>query len=103
MGGWRVSTQWTTRSRRESTATSRASWSVDLSGRLRAVPRRAARGAAQRGRRPRRPHIQVDEQTEYGYRWWLRGLAGAASSYMAGAGGSHVRVFPDLDAVDVVT
>jgi CubicO group peptidase (beta-lactamase class C family) len=54
-----------------------------------------------------RPHVEVDEQTEYGYLWWIKSLPGAAgpvsSHYMAGAGGNRVAVFPELDTVAVVT
>ena len=50
-----------------------------------------------------RPHVRIDERTEYGYLWWLRELAGVRSLYMTGMGGNRVHVFPDLDAVAVVT
>jgi CubicO group peptidase (beta-lactamase class C family) len=49
------------------------------------------------------PHVRIDERTEYGYLWWLRELAGVRSVYMTGMGGNRVHVFPDLDAVAVVT
>jgi CubicO group peptidase (beta-lactamase class C family) len=49
------------------------------------------------------PHVRIDEQTEYGYLWWLRDLAGVPSVYMTGMGGNRVHVFPGLDAVVVVT
>ncbi len=49
------------------------------------------------------PHVRIDEQSEYGYLWWLRDLGGAPSVYMTGTGGNRVHVFPDLDAVAVVT
>src|SRR4051794_31115882 len=49
------------------------------------------------------PHVQIDEQTEYGYLWWLRRVAGVSSVYMTGMGGNRVHLFPDLDAVAVVT
>jgi CubicO group peptidase (beta-lactamase class C family) len=50
-----------------------------------------------------RPHVRIDEQTEYGYLWWRRQLSGAQSVYMTGTGGNRVHLFPDLDAVAVVT
>ena len=54
-----------------------------------------------------RPHAQVDEQTEYGYLWWLRtfetGGKKRAAFLMQGAGGNKVAVFPDLQMVVVVT
>lgn len=50
-----------------------------------------------------RPHVRIDERTEYGYLWWLRKIAGVRSVYMTGMGGNRVHVFPDLDAVAVVT
>jgi len=54
-----------------------------------------------------RPHVRVDDDTEYGYLWWLR-LFGPpnrkhAAYLMAGNGGNKVAVFPDLDMVVVVT
>lgn len=49
------------------------------------------------------PHARIDEQTEYGFLWWLRDLGGHRSVAMAGAGGSRVQVFPGLDTVIVVT
>jgi CubicO group peptidase (beta-lactamase class C family) len=50
-----------------------------------------------------RPHVRIDENTEYGYLWWLRTLGRARSVYMTGMGGNRVHLFPDLDAVVVVT
>ena len=49
------------------------------------------------------PHVRIDERTEYGYLWWLRELGGVPSVSMSGMGGNRVHVFPDLDAVAVVT
>lgn len=48
-------------------------------------------------------HVRIDQQTDYGYLWWLRRMADVPSFYMAGMGGNRVHVFPDLDAVAVVT
>jgi CubicO group peptidase (beta-lactamase class C family) len=57
--------------------------------------------------RSTRPHAEVDDDTEYGYLWWLRSydVAGrrCAAHYMAGAGGSRVLVVPELELVVVVT
>jgi CubicO group peptidase (beta-lactamase class C family) len=54
-----------------------------------------------------RAHARVDDQTEYGYLWWLREFqstsARFASYYMAGTGGNRVAVFPELQLVAVVT
>lgn len=54
-----------------------------------------------------RPHVDVDEETEYGYLWWLRTLqcGGATISgyLMQGNGGNKVAVFPALDLVAVIT
>jgi CubicO group peptidase (beta-lactamase class C family) len=53
------------------------------------------------------PHAQVDEQTEYGYLWWLKSFKSGANSYpafwMSGNGGNKVCVFPGLDMVVVIT
>jgi len=54
-----------------------------------------------------RPHAQVDEQTEYGYLWWLRTFEANGLRHgawlMQGAGGNKVAVFPKLGMVVVVT
>jgi len=54
-----------------------------------------------------RPHARVDEQTEYGYLWWLRSFRTGGKAYgayyMSGNGGSKVAVFPDLGLVVVIT
>ena len=54
-----------------------------------------------------RPHVQVDEQTEYGYFWWLKKYGASnekVSAYcMLGNGGNKVCVFPSLDMVVVIT
>ena len=53
------------------------------------------------------PHARVDDQTEYGYLWWLKTYqAGGKTLHgkmMAGAGGNKVAVFPALDLVVVIT
>ena len=49
----------------------------------------------------------VNDDTEYGYLWWLGSFQSGGNSYpgyyMAGNGGSKVLVLPDLDMVVVVT
>jgi CubicO group peptidase (beta-lactamase class C family) len=50
-----------------------------------------------------RAHARIDDETEYGYLWWLRSFAGHASHYMSGTGGNRVHAFPDLDLVVVIT
>jgi len=53
------------------------------------------------------PHARIDEQTEYGYFWWLKSFKAGERSYrayfMSGNGGNKVAVFPELDLVAVLT
>lgn len=53
------------------------------------------------------PHAQVNDDTEYGYLWWLKAFPGGAKKYnaflMQGNGGNKVAVFPSLDMVVVIT
>lgn len=49
------------------------------------------------------PHVAVDENTKYGYLWWLKNFKGHSAAYMSGNGGNKVAVVPDLDMVVVVT
>jgi len=53
------------------------------------------------------PHAAIDEQTEYGYNWWLGSFKSGDKSHrafwMTGNGGNKVMVFPDLDLAVVIT
>jgi CubicO group peptidase (beta-lactamase class C family) len=53
------------------------------------------------------PHAQIDEETEYGYLWWLKSFKSGGNTYpaffMSGNGGNKVVGFPNLDACAVIT
>lgn len=53
------------------------------------------------------PHVQIDDDTNYGYLWWLKDFKSGARSYsayyMSGNGGNKVTAFPALDMVVVIT
>ena len=52
-------------------------------------------------------HARIDDDTEYGYLWWIRSFKSGGKSYpafyMNGNGGNKVLVFPGLDMAVVVT
>jgi CubicO group peptidase (beta-lactamase class C family) len=53
------------------------------------------------------PHARIDDQTEYGYLWWLKSFKCGDKSYpaffMSGNGGNKVAMFPALDVAVVIT
>ncbi|MGK2962789.1 MAG: serine hydrolase domain-containing protein [Gemmatimonadaceae bacterium] len=49
------------------------------------------------------PKARIDDDTEYGYLWWLRDFAGEPAWFMTGNGGNKVMVFPTLNATVVIT
>jgi CubicO group peptidase (beta-lactamase class C family) len=53
------------------------------------------------------PHARIDEDTEYGYLWWLKSFKTKEKSYpaysMSGNGGNKMAVFPDSKLVVVIT
>jgi CubicO group peptidase (beta-lactamase class C family) len=58
-------------------------------------------------KRSTQPHARIDEQTEYGYLWWLKSFKSGEKSYpaffMSGNGGNKVAIFPELDMAVVIT
>jgi CubicO group peptidase (beta-lactamase class C family) len=54
-----------------------------------------------------RPHVRIDDETEYGYLWWLKAFKSGSKSYpaffMSGNGGNKMVVFPALDMSVVLT
>jgi CubicO group peptidase (beta-lactamase class C family) len=54
-----------------------------------------------------RAHVQIDNDTDYGYLLWLKtfqaGNRNIKSFYMSGMGGNKVFVLPELESVVVIT
>lgn len=54
-----------------------------------------------------RPRARIDDQTEYGYLWWLREFKSGTKSFpayfMTGNGGNKVLAFPGSNLVVVIT
>jgi CubicO group peptidase (beta-lactamase class C family) len=50
-----------------------------------------------------KPHARIDDQTEYGYLWWLKKFNNHACYCMSGNGGNKIAVFPELNTVVVLT
>lgn len=54
-----------------------------------------------------RPHTQIDDETEYGYLWWLKQFPVGESKvqvfFMSGMGGNKVYVVPGPELVTVVS
>jgi CubicO group peptidase (beta-lactamase class C family) len=50
-----------------------------------------------------RSHVSIDDETSYGYLWWLREYAGEPCFFMTGMGGNRVHVFPGRNLVAVIT
>jgi CubicO group peptidase (beta-lactamase class C family) len=49
------------------------------------------------------PHARIDAETEYGYLWWLKSLAGERTFYMSGWAGIVCTSSRDADLVAVIT
>lgn len=54
-----------------------------------------------------KPHVEIDDDTKYGYFWWLKDFKSGNKSfpafYMSGNGGNKVVVFPGQQMVVVIT
>jgi CubicO group peptidase (beta-lactamase class C family) len=53
------------------------------------------------------PHARIDDDTEYGYLWWLKSFKSGGKSYpaffMSGNGGNKIVGIPSLDAAIAIT
>src|SRR5438270_1324965 len=53
------------------------------------------------------PHAGIDDQTEYGYLWWIKTFKSGGKGYpaycMSGNGGNKIAVFPGLELAVVIT
>jgi CubicO group peptidase (beta-lactamase class C family) len=58
-------------------------------------------------RRSTQPQARIDDETEYGYLWWLKAFKSGGKSYpaffMSGNGGNKVVAVPALDLAVVIT
>jgi CubicO group peptidase (beta-lactamase class C family) len=54
-----------------------------------------------------KPHARIDEETNYGYLWWLKSFKSGGQAFpaylMAGNGGNKVVAIPALDLAAVIT
>lgn len=54
-----------------------------------------------------KPHVRIDDETEYGYLWWLKSFTAGekefAAFYMSGNGGNKIVAFPQLKMAVVIT
>jgi CubicO group peptidase (beta-lactamase class C family) len=49
------------------------------------------------------PHARIDENTGYGYLWWLKSFGKHAAYFMSGNGGNKIVALPELDAAIAIT
>jgi CubicO group peptidase (beta-lactamase class C family) len=54
-----------------------------------------------------RPHLRIDDHTEYGYLWWITNFQSGGKAYpayfMTGNGGNKVVVIPGSDLIVAIT
>jgi CubicO group peptidase (beta-lactamase class C family) len=50
-----------------------------------------------------RAQVEIDDDRDYGYLWWIADFARRPSFFMTGTGGNRVHVVPELDLVAVIT
>ena len=54
-----------------------------------------------------KPQVQIDDETQYGYLWWIKSFASGEDEYfafyMSGNGGNKMAVFRDLNMAVVIT
>ena len=54
-----------------------------------------------------RPHARIDDDTEYGYLWWIKAIKSGERTwpayFMTGAGGNRVVAIPGAKMVVVIT
>jgi CubicO group peptidase (beta-lactamase class C family) len=53
--------------------------------------------------RSTRKHARIDDETDYGYLWWLVKWGGVRAYAMQGNGGNKVGVLPERDLIVVIT